>query len=259
VFDAGWRTQLSTIRESPCRSAGTPAKAVQIAGWLYTCAAPGRSRFRFFGDGYGLMQCVAVKAALPEELFETVKNLTQESSIIVTGKIRAEQRAPGGFEMDLENLEWCSAFRKADRSRITPKEHGTDVFLWTIATCGLRSSSASTPSSAVRHEVIKAVRDYFDSHGFTLVDTPIFTPAACEEPPRCSRWITSRTNKAFLTQSGQLYNEATAMAFGKGLLLWTDFPRRKIQDAAPPHRVSGWWSRRWPTPRSRCQARWRRS
>ena len=188
-------------------------ETVQIAGWLYNLRRSGKIAFPILRDGYGLMQCVAVKSALPEELFETIRNLTQESSIIVTGKIRAEQRAPGGYEMDVEALEVLQRVSEADPYPITPKEHGTD-FLMDHRHLWLRSQRQHAVLR-VRHEIIKAVRDYFDSHGFTLVDTPIFTPAACEGTTTLFEVDYFEDNKAYLTQSGQLYNEATAMAFGK--------------------------------------------
>ncbi|HTX35562.1 MAG TPA: asparagine--tRNA ligase [Bryobacteraceae bacterium] len=188
-------------------------ETVQIDGWLYNLRRSGKIAFPIVRDGYGLMQCVAVKSALPEALFETIKNLTQESSIIVTGKIRAEQRAPGGFEMDLENLEAVQRVPESDPYPITPKEHGIE-FLLEHRHLALRGQRAHA-ILGIRHEVIKAVRDYFDSHGFTLVDTPIFTPAACEGTTTLFEVDYYEGEMAYLTQSGQLYNEATAMAFGK--------------------------------------------
>ncbi len=188
-------------------------ETVQIAGWLYNLRRSGKIAFPILRDGSGLMQCVAVKNALPEELFENIRNLTQESSIVVTGKIRAEQRAPGGYEMDVENLEVLQRVPESEPYPITPKEHGID-FLMDHRHLWLRSQRQHA-IIRVRHEVIKAVRDYFDSHGFTLVDTPIFTPAACEGTTTLFEVDYFDDNKAYLTQSGQLYNEATAMAFGK--------------------------------------------
>ena len=188
-------------------------ETVEIAGWLYNIRRSGKIAFPILRDGYGLMQCVAVKSALPEELFESIKNLTQESSIIVSGKIRAEQRAQGGYEMDLESLQVLQRVPESDPYPITPKEHGTD-FLMDHRHLWLRSQRQHA-IIRVRHEVIKAVRDYFDSHGFTLVDTPIFTPAACEGTTTLFEVDYFDDEKAYLAQSGQLYNEATAMAFGK--------------------------------------------
>jgi asparaginyl-tRNA synthetase len=159
------------------------------------------------------MQCVAVKSALPEAVFETIKNLTQESSVILTGRIRAEQRAAGGFEMDVEGIDVLQRVPETDPYPITPKEHGID-FLMDHRHLWLRSQKQHAVLK-VRAEVIRAVRDYFDSHGFTLVDTPIFTPAACEGTTTLFEVDYFEHDKAYLTQSGQLYNEATAMAFGK--------------------------------------------
>ena len=188
-------------------------ETVRIYGWLYNLRRSGKIAFPILRDGYGILQCVAVKSALPEELFETIKNLTQESSIIVTGKIRAEQRAAGGFEMDVENLEVVQRVPESDPYPITPKEHGIE-FLLEHRHLAIRGQRAHA-ILGVRHEVVKAVRDYFDSHGFTLVDTPIFTPAACEGTTTLFEVDYYEGSKAYLTQSGQLYNEADAMAFGK--------------------------------------------
>jgi asparaginyl-tRNA synthetase len=188
-------------------------ETVEIAGWLYNLRRSGKIAFPIIRDGSGTMQCVAVKSALPEELFETIKNLTQESSIIVTGKLRAEQRAVGGVEMDVESLVVLQRVPESDPYPITPKEHGTD-FLMDHRHLWLRSQRQHA-IIRVRHEIIKAIRDYFDSHGFTLVDTPIFTPAACEGTTTLFEVNYFEDEKAYLTQSGQLYNEATAMAFGK--------------------------------------------
>ena len=188
-------------------------ETVQIPGWLYNLRRSGKIVFPILRDGTGLMQCVAVKAALPEPLFEEIKNLTQESSIVVTGKIRAEPRAAGGYEMDVENVEVLQRVPESEPYPITPKEHGID-FLMDHRHLWLRSQKQHAILK-VRHEVIRAVRDYFDSHGFTLVDTPIFTPAACEGTTTLFEVDYFDHDKAYLTQSGQLYNEATAMAFGK--------------------------------------------
>jgi len=188
-------------------------QTVRIPGWLYNLRKSGKIVFPLLRDGTGIMQCVAVKSELPEELFETIKNLTQESSIIVTGRIRGEQRAPGGYEMDVEHLEVVDRVPESDPYPITPKEHGTD-FLMDHRHLWLRSRRQHA-ILRVRHEVIRAVRDYFDSNGFTLVDTPIFTPAACEGTTSLFEVNYFDEEKVYLTQSGQLYNEATAMAFGK--------------------------------------------
>jgi asparaginyl-tRNA synthetase len=188
-------------------------ETVEIAGWLYNLRKSGKIVFPIVRDGSGLMQCVAVKAALPEDVFETIKNLTQESSIVVTGKVRAEPRAHGGYEMDVEAIEVLQRVSEADPYPITPKEHGPE-FLLDRRHLWLRSQKQHAVLK-VRAEVIRAVRDYLDSHGFTLVDTPIFTPAACEGTTTLFEVNYFDDDKAYLTQSGQLYNEATAMAFGR--------------------------------------------
>jgi len=188
-------------------------ETVAIPGWLYNLRKSGKIAFPQLRDGTGIMQCVAVKSALPEPVFDAIKDLTQESSVIFTGKIRADERAPGGFEMDVENVEVVQRVPEADPYPITPKEHGVD-FLMDHRHLWLRSQRQHA-ILGIRHEVIKAVRDYFDANGFTLVDTPIFTPAACEGTTTLFEVNYFEDEKAYLTQSGQLYNEATAAAFGK--------------------------------------------
>jgi asparaginyl-tRNA synthetase len=188
-------------------------ETVEIAGWLYNLRRGGKICFPQVRDGTGILQCVAVKSALPEETFEALKDLTQESSLIVRGKIRAEARAPGGFELDVESATIVQRVPESDPYPITPKDHGID-FLMDHRHLWLRSQRQHA-ILGVRHEVIRAVRDYFDSHGFTLVDTPIFTPAACEGTTTLFEVNYFEDEKAYLAQSGQLYNEATAMAFGK--------------------------------------------
>ncbi|MEP6538496.1 MAG: asparagine--tRNA ligase, partial [Bryobacteraceae bacterium] len=173
----------------------------------------GKIVFPQLRDGTGIIQCVAVKADVPEALFETLKGLTQESSLIVTGTVRAEQRAQGGYELDVLDVEIVQRVSEADPYPITPKEHGTD-FLMDRRHLWLRSRRQNAIIH-VRHEVIKAIRDYFDSNGFVLVDCPIFTPAACEGTSTLFEVDYFEDEKVYLTQSGQLYNEANAMAFGK--------------------------------------------
>jgi len=188
-------------------------ETVEIAGWLYNLRRGGKICFPQVRDGSGIMQCVAVKSALPEELFESLKDLTQESSLIVRGKIRAEARAVGGFEMDVESAEILQRVPESDPYPITPKEHGID-FLMDHRHLWLRSRRQHA-ALLVRHEVIKAIRDYFDGQGFILVDTPIFTPAACEGTSTLFEVDYFEDEKVYLAQSGQLYGEATAAAFGK--------------------------------------------
>ena len=188
-------------------------QTVTLRGWLYNLRKSGKILFPIFRDGAGILQGVVVKSAVPEEVFERVKDLTQESSVIVTGKIRAESRAPGGYELDVADVQVVQKVPESDPYPITPKEHGIE-FLMDQRHLWLRSSRQHA-IIRVRHEVIRAVRDYFDDHGFTLVDTPILTPAACEGTTTLFEVPYFEDEKAYLTQSGQLYNEATAMAFGK--------------------------------------------
>jgi asparaginyl-tRNA synthetase len=203
--------EYSRIRiEDAGQHTGQP---VEVAGWLYNLRKSGKIVFPLLRDGTGTMQAVAVKANLDEATFESLKNLTQESSLILRGKVRPEQRAPGGYEMDVEGAEIVQRIPESDPYPITPKEHGVD-FLMDHRHLWLRSKRQHA-AIRVRHEVIKAVRDYFDTHGFTLVDTPIFTPAACEGTSTLFEVNYFEDEKAYLTQSGQLYNEADAMAFGK--------------------------------------------
>jgi asparaginyl-tRNA synthetase len=204
---------MSSPRITIAEAGAHAGETVEIPGWLYNLRRSGKIVFPLLRDGTGVMQCVAVKSSLPEELFETIKNLTQESSIVVTGKIRAEQRAPGGYEMDVENLEVLQRVAESDPYPITPKEHGID-FLMDHRHLWIRSRRQHA-ALGIRAEVIRGIRDYFDSNGFTLVDTPIFTPAACEGTTTLFEVDYFEDEKVYLAQSGQLYNEATIAAFGK--------------------------------------------
>jgi asparaginyl-tRNA synthetase len=186
---------------------------VEIRGWLYNLRKSGKIVFPIIRDGSGLMQCVAVKNNLPEEVFEILKNLTQESSFTITGTVRAEARAPGGYELDVTDAKVIQRVSEEHPYPITPKEHGVD-FLMDHRHLWLRSRRQHA-AIRVRHEIIKGIRDYFDSHGFTLVDTPIFTPAACEGTSTLFEVDYFGDEKVYLTQSGQLYNEANVMSFGK--------------------------------------------
>ena len=185
---------------------------VTIRGWLYNLRESGKLLFPIFRDGTGLIQGVMFKKAVPPEMFEALKNLQLESSVLVRGKVRADQRAPGGFELDITNLQVVQAVSQDDPFPITLKEHGVD-FVMEHRHLWLRTPRQNA-ILRVRHEVIRAVRDYLDDHGFVLVDTPIFTPAACEGTTTLFE-TQYFDQKAYLTQSGQLYNEATCAALGK--------------------------------------------
>src|SRR5881394_2488196 len=183
---------------------------VTIKGWLYNMRSSGKLLFPQLRDGTGIVQGVVAKNAVPEEIWEALKPLGQESSLIITGKVREDARAPGGVEVDIANAE---VLQNAHDFPITPKEHGPE-FLLDNRHLWLRSRKQHAILK-VRHAVVKAVRDFLDDDGFTLLDTPIFTPAACEGTSTLFEVDYFGDEKAYLTQSGQLYNEATAAAFGK--------------------------------------------
>jgi len=185
---------------------------VILQGWLYNLRESGKLLFPLFRDGTGIIQGVVVKSAVPPEVFDAVRGLTQESSLRVTGKVRADKRAPGGYEMDVLSVEVLQCIPAETPYPITPKDHRIE-FLMDHRHLWLRSTRQRA-ILGVRHEIIKAVRDFFDDRGFTLVDTPIFTPAACEGTTTLFE-VNYFDEKAYLTQSGQLYNEANAMAVGK--------------------------------------------
>ncbi|HUZ45553.1 MAG TPA: asparagine--tRNA ligase [Terriglobia bacterium] len=185
---------------------------VVIEGWLYNLRESGKILFPIFRDGTGLMQGVVVKSAVAPEVFTRARELTQESSLRVTGKVRAEPRAPGGFELGVSALEVVQLVPADHAYPITPKDHGVE-FLMDHRHLWLRSTRQRA-ILGVRHEIIKACRDFFDDRGFTLVDTPILTPSACEGTTTLFE-VDYFDEKAYLTQSGQLYNEAAAMAVGK--------------------------------------------
>ena len=187
-------------------------QVVTIRGWLYNLRESGKLLFPIFRDGSGILQGVVAKNAVAPEIFDSVKNLTQESSVIVEGKVRADKRAPGGYELDVSGVEVLQHVPESDPFPISLKEHGVD-FLMEHRHLWIR-----TPRQAailrVRAEIVKACRDFFDERGFTLTDPPILTPAACEGTTTLFP-VDYFDQAAYLTQSGQLYIEATAMALGK--------------------------------------------
>jgi asparaginyl-tRNA synthetase len=187
-------------------------QTVTIRGWLYNLRESGKLLFPQFRDGSGIIQGIVPKNAVPPEVFEAVKTLTQESSVVVEGKVRADKRAPSGYELDVANVQVVQRVPESDPYPITPKEHGTD-FLMEHRHLWLRSQRQAA-ILRVRAEIIKAARDFFDDRGFTLTDPPIITPAACEGTTTLFP-VDYFEDQAYLTQSGQLYVEATAMALGK--------------------------------------------
>ncbi len=191
---------------------GHDGQTVTLRGWLYNLRESGKLLFPQFRDGSGVIQGVVAKSDVSPELFETVKGLTQESSVIVTGKVRADKRAPGGYELVVSGLTVVQRVPDDEPYPISLKEHGVDFLM------DHRHLWVRTPRQAailrVRAEIIKACRDFFDDRGFILTDPPILTPAACEGTSTLFP-VDYFGDQAFLTQSGQLYIEATAMALGK--------------------------------------------
>jgi asparaginyl-tRNA synthetase len=187
-------------------------QTVTIRGWLYNLRESGKLLFPIFRDGSGTIQGVAPKNAVAPEVFDALKGLTQESSVIVEGKVRADKRAPGGYELDVVNVQVLQRVADDDPFPISLKEHGVDFLM------EHRHLWVRTPRQAailrVRAEIIRAVRNFFDDNGFTLTDPPILTPAACEGTSTLFP-VDYFDEQAYLTQSGQLYIEATAMALGK--------------------------------------------
>jgi asparaginyl-tRNA synthetase len=185
-------------------------QSVTLRGWLHNRRSSGKIHFLIVRDGTGFIQAVMSKAAVGDETFVKADHLGQESAITVTGTVRADKRAPGGFELDVSGFEVVST---ATDYPITPKEHGVDYLmdrrhLWIRA-------PRQQAILRVRHEVINACRDFFNDRGFVLADTPIFTPSACEGTTTLFPVQYFEDTTAYLTQSGQLYNEANAMALGR--------------------------------------------
>ena len=188
-------------------------QTITLRGWLYNLRASGKLLFPIFRDGTGTIQGIVPKAAVPEEVFETLKNLTLESSVIVTGKVRADSRAPSGYELDVENVEVLQRVPEETPFPITLKEHGVD-FLMEHRHLWLRTPRQSA-ILRVRATIMRAAAEYFDTNGFIRTDPPILTPNACEGTSELFEMDYFDDDKAYLTQSGQLYIEATALALGK--------------------------------------------
>jgi asparaginyl-tRNA synthetase len=184
-------------------------ETVTLRGWVSNTRSSGKIRFLILRDGTGFVQTVAGKTDLTEKEFGLLGEIGQESSVEVTGEVRADKRAPGGFEITLSGLKPISL---ADDYPITPKEHGT-TFLLDMRHLWLRSRKQHVVMK-VRHHAISAIRDFLNDRGFYCLDTPIFTPNACEGTSTLFE-TDYFGDRAYLSQSGQLYNEATAAAFGR--------------------------------------------
>jgi asparaginyl-tRNA synthetase len=208
---------------------------VTIRGWLYNVRQSGKLIFPIFRDGTGIIQGVCSLKESPEA-FEALKGLTQESSVIVMGKIRAEQRAPGGFEIGVTKIQIVQKVSEATPFPIQLKEHGVDFLL------DQRHLWIRTPRQAailrIRAEAIRSARNFMDSQGYTLTDAPMFTPAACEGTSTLFEVNYIDDQKAYLTQSGQLYIEATAMALGK---VYTFGPTFRAEKSKTRRHLTEFW------------------
>lgn len=190
-------------------AANYEGQEVIINGWLSNSRSSGSIIFLVLRDGTGIMQGVVIKNQVSKELFELADKLTQESSVVVRGALRKDKRAPGGYELSVSDI---NIIHHSSGYPITPKEHGID-FLMDHRHLWLRSSRQQA-ILRIRHEITRACRDFLDERGFVLIDAPILTPSACEGTTNLfqTQYFDS---SAYLTQSGQLYMEAAAMAFGK--------------------------------------------
>ena len=206
---------------------------VTLKGWLYNMAGKGKLYFLQVRDGSGIVQAVLSKADVPEEVFAKAASLKQEASIIVTGPVREDKRSALGVELGVKDLQ-IVALPTADFP-ISPKEHGT-AFLMAQRHLWLRSKK-QVAVLRVRHEIIKQIRNYFDSHGFVLMDAPIFTPNACEGTTNLFE-VDYFDEKAYLTQSGQLYGEAGAMALGR---IYTFGPTFRAEKSKTRRHLTEFW------------------
>jgi asparaginyl-tRNA synthetase len=208
---------------------------VVLRGWLYNLRESGKLLFPIFRDGTGLLQGVVSQKEQPAA-FEALRGLTQESSIIVTGRVRAEERAPGGYEINVSGIEVVHKVPAEAPYPIQLKEHGVDFLL------DHRHLWVRSPRQAailrVRAEAIRAAREYMDGQGYTLTDAPIFTPAACEGTTTLFEVQYVDDQKAYLTQSGQLYAEATAMALGK---VYTFGPTFRAERSKTRRHLTEFW------------------
>jgi asparaginyl-tRNA synthetase len=206
---------------------------VTLSGWLFNKRSGGKIKFLVLRDGSGYLQCVYFKGNVSEDVFNMADRIGQESSIEVTGKVKVESRAPGGFELDATGLRLIS---EAHDYPITPKDHGIE-FLMDNRHLWLRSSK-QVAIMKIRHRIVKAIRDFFDDRGFTLMDTPILTPAACEGTSTLFETEYFDLGKAYLTQSGQLYAEAGAMALGK---VYTFGPTFRAEKSKTRRHLTEFW------------------
>jgi len=210
-------------------------KEVTIRGWLYNQRESGKLLFPIFRDGTGVMQGVISQKQTPAA-FDAMRGITQESSVIITGKVNADERAPGGYELHVTGVEVVQRVPESDPFPIQLKEHGVDFLL------DKRHLWIRTPRQAailrIRAEAIRAAREYMDGQGYTLTDSPVFTPAACEGTTNLFEVNYIDDEKAYLTQSGQLYVEATAAALGK---VYTFGPTFRAEKSKTRRHLTEFW------------------
>ena len=206
---------------------------ISLKGWVFNKRSSGKVKFLVLRDGSGYLQCVYFKGNVTEEVFDHADRIGQESSVQVTGKVKVEPRAPGGYELDATGLQIIS---EAHDYPITPKDHGIE-FLMDNRHLWLRSSR-QVAILKIRHRIVKAIRDFFDERGFTLMDPPILTPAACEGTSTLFETEYFDLGKAYLTQSGQLYAEAGAMALGK---VYTFGPTFRAEKSKTRRHLTEFW------------------
>ncbi|MHC1736639.1 MAG: asparagine--tRNA ligase [Ignavibacteriaceae bacterium] len=206
---------------------------ISISGWVYHKRSSGKLHFVVLRDGSGYLQCVYFKNNVTPEVFEITESIGQESSVTVKGVVKKDERAPGGYELDANDFTVISA---AVDYPITPKDHGIE-FLMDHRHLWLRSSK-QVAILKIRHRIIKAIRDFFDDRGFTLVDSPILTPSACEGTSTLFSTDYFDLGKAYLTQSGQLYAEASAMALGK---VYTFGPTFRAEKSKTRRHLTEFW------------------
>ncbi len=208
-------------------------KEITLQGWLFNKRSSGKIRFVILRDGTGYVQCVFFKGNVSEEVFDLADKIGQESSIIVTGKVKEDPKQVGGFELDATGL---IVIQNAKDYPITPKEHGPE-FLLDHRHLWLRSKR-QVAIMRIRHRIVKAIRDFFDDRGFVLMDPPILTPNAVEGTSTLFETPYFDLGKAYLTQSGQLYAEAGAMAHGK---VYTFGPTFRAEKSKTRRHLTEFW------------------
>jgi asparaginyl-tRNA synthetase len=208
-------------------------QVVTLRGWVYDRTGKGKLQFIKLRDGSGICQCVVFKPNVAEEVFANAESLTQESSVAITGTVRAEERAPGGFEIDVTDIH---IYALSKDYPITPKEHGTE-FLMEHRHLWLRSARQHA-IMRVRSAVVKAIRDFFDGNGFRLMDSPLLTPNACEGTSTLFETEYFDLGKAYLSQSGQLYAEASAMSLGR---VYTFGPTFRAERSKTRRHLTEFW------------------